>query len=496
MQQAQVNPDISKSAGIPLTEQSAASLARAIRSGETTSRAVVQAHIDRLNEFEPAMNAIVCDRYEQALAEADAADGVIASTPESERDSLPPLLGVPCSIKESFELEGMPNCVGVVHRRDIRSTGTASTVQRLIDAGAIPLGVTNISELTLWIESDNRVYGRARNPYDLSRTPGGSSGGEGAAIGSGGAPFGLGTDIAGSIRVPAFFNGVFGHKPSMGLVPNSGQWPHTEGSTSELLVTGPLARRSEDLMPLLRIVAGPDGEDDMVRDVTIGDPASVSIEGLDVLISRDAWWLDPSRELLDARERAAGALAAKGAHVRDVELKDLRRALGLLMVALAAGGGDSLGEMLTPEGQAPIGLRDVLRERRQMHTWPTIFLMAGEVVLGRTSDKSTRRQLAAGKALAREFNDTVAEGVLLHPPHSRVAPKHGSTIPRPASVAPTAMFNLTGSPVTQTPLGLNSEGLPLGVQVVAGLDRDHVSIAVAGALEEAFGGWVPPNPPR
>lgn len=475
-----------------LREMSAVGLAAAIRDGSTTSRLVVEAHIDRLREVEPALNAIVEDRYEAALADADAADRRVEEA-GGDAAVLPPLLGVPCTIKESFALEGMPNCVGAVHRRDVRSTYNASTVQRVIDAGAIPLGVTNISELTLWIESDNRVYGRANNAYDDTRTAGGSSGGEGAAVGSGGSPFGLGSDIAGSIRVPAFFNGVFGHKPSAGVVSNSGQWPSTAGSASELLVTGPLARRAEDLMPVLRVIAGPDGEDEMVREVTLGDPAGISIEGLDVMISRDAWYFSPDREILDARERAAGALAAMGARVRDVELKDLRRALGLTLMALANGGGETLSQMLTPSGAQPVTLRSMLRDRRVKHTWPTIFLMAGETVLGNSSEKSVRKQLAAGRALANEFNDMLGDGVLLHPPHSRVAPRHGSTIPRPWSVAPTAMFNLTGSPVTQTPLGLGAAGLPLGVQVVAALDRDHVAIAAAMALERAFGGWISPE---
>src|SRR5690606_11933987 len=125
-------------------------------------------------------------------------------------ERLPPLLGVPCTIKESIAIAGMPNCAGVLARRDVRATTTAPVAQRVLDAGAIVLGLTNISEACLWIEADNRVYGRTRNPYDLDRIAGGSSGGEGAAIGSGGSPFGLGSDVCGSIRGPAFFNGVFG----------------------------------------------------------------------------------------------------------------------------------------------------------------------------------------------------------------------------------------------------------------------------------------------
>src|SRR3954451_9405936 len=172
---------------------------------------------------------------------------------------------------------GMPNCAGLVSRRDWRSTENAPTVQRLLDAGLIVLGVTNTPELCLWIETENRTYGRTNNAYDPLRAAGGSSGGEGAAVGSGGSPIGLGADIGGSIRLPAFFNGVFGHKPSPGLVTNEGQYPVAEGEALRLLSTGPLCRRAEDLMPVLRILAGPDGDG-------LGDPADVGVEGLEVVV--------------------------------------------------------------------------------------------------------------------------------------------------------------------------------------------------------------------
>src|SRR5207237_4871758 len=147
----------------------------------------------------------------------------------------------------------------------------APTVGGLRAAGAIPLGVTNLSELCMWMESNNRVYGRTGNAYDPRRTAGGSSGGEGAIVGAAGAPFGLGSDIGGSIRMPAFFNGVFGHKPTGGLVPNSGQFPMAHGPALRYLTTGPIARHAEDLMPLLRILAGPDGDDAGCVAMELGD---------------------------------------------------------------------------------------------------------------------------------------------------------------------------------------------------------------------------------
>src|SRR3954469_3974550 len=204
-----------------LLRASALELAAAIRSGERTSREVIEAHIARLERFQPRTRAIAVPCFDSARAAADAADATTG-------DDAPPLHGVPCTIKESFAVEGLPNTAGLVSRRDHRSDADAPTVARLRAAGAIPVGLTNTSELCMWIESENRLYGRSSSAYDSRRTAGGSSGGEGAAVGSGGSPFGLGADIGGSIRIPAFFNGVFGHKPTAGLVTNEGQYPAAE----------------------------------------------------------------------------------------------------------------------------------------------------------------------------------------------------------------------------------------------------------------------------
>src|SRR3954467_14819670 len=268
------------------TERSARELAAAIRSGRLSAREVVEAHAWRLHRCQPRTNALARDRFAPALGEPDAADARIAAA--GDPAGLPPFLGVPCTIKESIGLRGMPNSAGVVALRDRRAERTAPAAQRLIDAGFIPLGVTNTSELTMWIESENRVYGRTRNAYDPRRTAGGSSGGEGAAVGSGGSPVGLGSDIGGSIRLPAFFNGVFGHKPSPGLVPNTGQFPSTEGEAARMLTMGPLTRRAEDLMPVVRLISGPGGHDERAVEIELGDPDTVSMTGRRVFVTDDA----------------------------------------------------------------------------------------------------------------------------------------------------------------------------------------------------------------
>ncbi|HEX2087914.1 MAG TPA: amidase [Solirubrobacteraceae bacterium] len=473
----------------PITQRSGLALAAAIRGGELTSREVVEAHVEVLERMQPRTRALAADRFEQARREADEADA---------REPSGPLHGVPCTIKESFALEGMPNAAGLVARRDHRASADAPAVARLRAAGAIPLGVTNTSEMCMWIESTNHLYGRSNSAYDARRTAGGSSGGEGAAVGSGGSPFGLGSDIGGSIRLPAFFNGVFGHMPSCGIVPNTGQFPNADGDAARMLAAGPLARRAEDLMPLLRVLAGPDGVDPLAREVELGDPETVALEGLDVVVSERAWYVPVSRELREARERAADALRAAGARVRHESLRSMRRALELYLVELKEGSPATFAEVLADAGVEGVSLRratgGVLRGTGP-HTVPTLILLAFERLASKVPERRVRRARAAAKALAGEVEAIMGDGVLLHPPHARVAPKHGRTVGRAWAITPTAVFNLLRLPVTQVPLGLDDRGLPLGVQVAAQRDRDHVAIACALELERALGGWVPPPLP-
>jgi fatty acid amide hydrolase 2 len=459
----------------PVTERSARELAQAIRRGELTAVEVVAAHIEQHRRWAPRLNALVSDRFDEALADAARADERVR-----DGDELPPLLGVPFTIKESIALRGMPHSAGLVARSESRARDTAPAVQFLLDAGAIPLGMTNTSELTLWIESENRLYGRTSNPHDVRRSAGGSSGGEGAAVACGASPFGIGTDIGGSVRIPALFCGVFAHKPSAGLVSNIGSYPATLGEAGRLLATGVLARRAEDLSEVVRVMAG--GQ--------LGDPRSVSLEGLQVTAVEDTTLLPMSREMRDARERAVGALAAGGAVVRRVELRSWRRALLPYLTTLQAGADMTVHELLVAEGLSP-GWRTLVA-RRGAHTLPVRLTLAAER-LPRLQGAALERMLGAGRELAAELIDATGDGVLLHPAFARVAPRHGRTVGRPWLCTGAAMFNLAGLPVTEVPLGRSQRGLPLGVQVAAGPGRDDVSIAVASELERIFMGWVRPG---
>jgi fatty acid amide hydrolase 2 len=470
-----------------ITSRSALSLARAIRAGELSASEVVEAHIECHQRLAPRINALAADRFDLARREATLADELLRSAGPAE--VLPPLLGVPFTVKESIALTGMPQSAGLVARKDCLATRNAPALQRLLDAGAIPLGVTNTSELTLWIESSNRLYGRTNNPYDPTRTAGGSSGGEGAAVGSGASPFGLASDIAGSIRVPGLFCGVFGHKPSSGLVPNTGTYPGTPGPAGRMLGVGPLTRHAEDLIGVLSIIADAGGR---APDGRLGDPAGVSLQGLRVVILQESSLLPISRELHDARERAAGALAAAGAQLHRVALRSWRYAWLPFVATLQAEAEQTTLSLLAAAGAKRPTWRSLLAPGGP-HTLPTRMTLAPELLPQGSQPPGRKRLLAAARELVGELTETIGDGVLLHPAHPRVAPRHGRTLGRPWLLNSCAVFNLAGVPVTEVPLGLSAAtGLPLGTQVAAGMNRDHVSIAVAIELERAFGGWVPP----
>jgi fatty acid amide hydrolase 2 len=399
---------------------SATKLAHLIRTREVTSREVVEAHILRIQRANPILNAVVVDRFAQARREADRADAKVKAGEE-----LPPLHGVPCTIKECFALVGMPQTAGLVARVGRLATEDATTVARLRAAGAIPLGVTNTSELCMWMESNNRVYGRTNNPYDPTRMVGGSSGGEGAIVGVGGSPFGLGSDIGGSIRMPAFFNGVFGHKPTGGLVPGSGQFPIAENDGLKLLSTGPLARRAEDLHPLLEILAGPDGIDSRCEAREIGDPKAVNLAELEVIDVEDNGVTAVAAELRDAQRRVATQLSAMGARVQKGRFEALRHSFEIWSARMSAAGGKTFRQLLG-DGRDLSPLWELMRwtVRRSPHTLPAIVLALIEP-LPKLLPSRADRALALAAELKREMVERIGpRGVLLYPSYVETAPRH------------------------------------------------------------------------
>jgi len=469
---------------------SATELARRIRSKRLTSRQAVDAHIRAVERVNPVLNAVVRDRFASARSEADAAD---ARTRDVHADDLPAFHGVPCTIKESFALTGMPNTSGLVARTGITATEDATAVARMRAAGFIPIGVTNTSELCMWMESDNKVYGRTNNPYDPSRIVGGSSGGEGAIVGAGASPIGVGSDVGGSIRMPAFFNGVFGHKCTGGLVPNTGQYPLATGASARYCVTGPIARRAEDLFPSLSLMAGPDGFcEGATSAVRLVDPGSIDLRGLEVVNIPDDGRIPVSGALREAQARVVTRLRGRGMRVRDYRPKLLRHGLEMWSACLSTSGqpyADLLGDGTPVDGLAALG--EFVRGRSPF-TLPSIALVILEGLV-KSMDEGNARFVAMKDELYAELEREIGpDAVFLYPSHSWTAPRHRVPLLVPVLWTYTAALNVLEVPVTQVPLGLDDDGIPLGIQVGALRGGDSRTIAVALELERAFGGWVRP----
>lgn len=477
-----------------LTRLSGRALAHAIATRSVTSREVTQEHIFTLQRHR-ALNAIAQDRFAAALAEAEAVDERVRRGTAG--DPLPPLLGVPITVKELIAVEGMPNSAGFPHRRHHRAGADAPAVARLKAAGAIVLGVTNASGPFFWVETNNPLYGRANNAYDPRRSAGGSSGGDGAAVAVGGAPIALASDMGGSLRIPAFFNGVFAHMPSVGLVPNTGHFPMAIGEMRKTLFLGPITRRAEDLAPVLRIIAGPDADDPYSRLLTLRDPATVDLHGLPVILSVDSSLTRTLPELDAARAYAAEVLEHAGARVRELSLTALRWTLAQSVAAASANTdfagtiADFLGTASHTESVRAAALHKLVP---MLMAAPLAVLRLAELAPAKAVRTLTaKRLLSAATKASDDIRAAIGPGVLLHPPFPRLAPRHYTTYGQPWLLANTIAFNVMGLPVTQVPLGLGKQGLPLGVQVAAAPGNDHVTIRVALELERVLGGWVPPG---
>ncbi|XP_036407520.1 fatty-acid amide hydrolase 2-B [Megalops cyprinoides] len=482
----------------PLLMVSGMKLAQKIRHREVTSVEVVQAYIDRIQEVNPMINAMVKDRFPAALQEAAQVDKLISEEEGGEdvlEDRLP-LLGVPFTVKEAFALQGMPNSCGLVTRRGVISGADAPPVALLKRAGGIPLGVTNCSELCMWSESHNRLYGITRNPYDTDRIPGGSSGGEGSILGSGGSVIGVGSDIGGSIRMPAFFNGIFGHKPTPGIVSNDGQFPPTSGLHEDFLSAGPMCRFAEDLLPVLQIMAGPNAHRlSLSSEVDLRKLRFFSVphDGGSPIVS------PVEEELLQIQTKVVKHLQDDlGVEVQELHFPQLKYSYQIWDAMMAAPDKDGkpprpFVEFMADHGKKVWPLWELAKWMLGLssHTMAAIALALLEMV---QSSQPRPFLIHLKEELQRELEEVLgADGVLLYPSHPRIAPKHHHPLFTPFNFAYTGIFNTLGLPVTQCPLGLSQDGLPLGIQVVAGKLHDRLSLAMALYLERAFGGWRDPG---
>jgi fatty acid amide hydrolase len=518
--------------GVDPTELGAAEMAALIAQGEISSLDAVEAHIARIERVDPKLNAMVVRRYDAARAEARAADRRRAAG-----EPLGPLHGVPITIKECLDLEGTPSTFGLPSRASMAARADNVYVARARAAGAIVLGKTNVAQLLFHVECDNPVYGRTNNPWNLDRTPGGSSGGEGAIIAAGGSPLGLGTDIGGSLRYPAASCGIASLKPTAGRTPDAGRYSAPFGQRAIVSQVGVLARQVADVALGIEVINGgcnPNAEPPM----PLGTPATVDLAGLRVARYADDGTFAVAPAVRRALDEAAEALRRRGAQVTDWQPPNVLRALELFYGIMSADGGTGMRRVLGRDKRDPrIGLLLGLASRSR----PTLAAIGGLLrLLGQRGlaggissfghrdtahywelvEEQLDYQQRFGQALDRDAGGPF--DVILCPATALPAWTHGAGQNLSLGGAYTALYNLLGYPAGVVPVTRvrpgeeigrarsrdvveqtaytveqGSAGLPIGVQVVARPWREHVALAAMLAIEESARLWdeFPTMPP-
>src|SRR5271170_4617084 len=417
---------------------SAVEMAEQVRARAVSPVELVDAHLGRIAELnarrDPQLNAFVHVDVERARERAKIAEAAVGPGARSRADTLGALHGVPISVKSSVDVAGWPCECGSRLRRGYVPAEDATLVTRLRAAGAILLGNTNVPEFLMAYETDNALYGRTNSPWDLERTPGGSSGGEAAAIAAGCSAGGVGSDGGGSIRIPAHYTGICGLKPTPGRVPSSGHYPVSAGPFSQLGVVGPMARTVADLARLFAVMAGPD----------IGDPASAPVplrvwSDSEILKLRVAYFENDgvtpvTPETAAAVRAAAEALRAQGFQVEAWRPQNLDRVWQLWW--------------------------NLFGRARQMETFPILICPACAVPAFRHGEREWMVQ--------------------------------GRKVEYLKAMSYSQWFNLLGNPAAVVPVGRSPEGLPIGVQIVGRPWEDEAVLAVAAKIEAASGGFRRP----
>ena len=387
---------------------------------------------------------------------------------------------MPITLKDSIDTQAVVTTGGTMGRVGFVPDRDSTVAARLRAAGAILLGKTNTPELTLAGETNNLVYGRTNNPYDLSRMPGGSSGGAGAIIASGGSPLDMGSDTGGSIRLPAHFCGIAGIKPNSGRVPRTGHIvPYGMGAVDSLTQLGPMARFVEDLALALPIIAGPDWRDPAIAPVPLGNPDDVAVGSLRVAMHTDNGLMSPTKETADAVLAAAAALRDAGVEVTEVRPSALAQLPEFHNAISSADGRAWTKRLLEKWGTT------------ESHPWLQRRLDDAEVI---PSDELSALLEKADAYRSEMLQFMENYDAILCPTAAYPATEHEGTFheSRTMGFAYTGAYNVTGWPGAVVRGGTSPEGLPIGVQVVARPWREDVALALAAVLESALGGWQRP----
>jgi amidase len=471
--------------------QSASAIARSIRDGHLTARAALEHFLDRVDRLNGPINAVIHQDREGARARADAADAA-----RSSGAALGPLHGVPMTVKESYQVRGTPTTFGIPQFRDNVTDRDALAVQRLTAAGANIFGKTNVPIRLGDFQSYNDIYGTTNNPWDPSRTPGGSSGGSAAALAAGLTGLEIGSDIGGSIRNPAHFCGVFGHKPTYGLCPT--RWHSLDDSLapSDISVIGPLARSAEDLETALRLMAGPDEID--VPGLAIDlPPLTGPLSNLRIGL----WMSDPicptSRAVADRIQAVADALGQAGATVDDRARPAIDPARSheiyssLLYAAMSSRLPDALFEARLKVAERPasgndpnaiVARSETMRHRNwgQLHEARTKLRWAWKAFFD-----DVDFLIAPIMPVTAFPHDHGAEG-------ARTVLIDGQTHPYYCQTFWAGLTSVAHLPSTVIPAGVAADGLPVGLQIIGPAWSDLRTIGLARRLEAMGFAFTPP----
>ena len=456
---------------------SATAIAKAIRERDVSSEEVVDACLERVRAVNPVLNAVVQEVTDAAREQARVADFALARG-----ELLGPLHGVPMTIKDTLETAGVICTGGTLGRSTFVPTEDAVAVARLRSAGAILIGKTNVPELALAPETDNKVYGRTNNPYNLSYSPGGSSGGEASIIASGGSPLGLGSDCGGSIRAPAHFCGIAGIKPTAGRVPRTGHFPPVTGLTNRLWHVGPLSRSVEDLALALSVISGVDGRDPVLVPMSLGDPHLVAPRDLRIAFYTDNGILSPTPETATVVKKVAGMLSDAGAYVEEARPDCIEQTYDIWWNLSSADGGAGVEAALKAAGTTEVDRYMKRFQEAQRAARPMSPADFGALISKWDSFCATMIRFI-------QSYDAIICPVVAFP-----ALHHGFILEKDTDLGFSYCFtyNLTGWPAAVVRGGTSPEGLPIGVQVVAHPWREDVALGVAQHIETLSGGWQPP----